>query len=98
MFCCTRAGSTEPDFHEVVDHVAGGNVLFGCKLLHARALAGVKLTTGAFAELAAQPQIGRAEALRRSMARLIQAGGREAHPEYWAPFVLVGEGVGQEVR
>jgi CHAT domain-containing protein len=55
--------------------------------------AAVKLTTGAFAELSAQPKIGRAEALRRSMARLITRGRPdEAQPEYWAPFVLVGEG------
>jgi tetratricopeptide (TPR) repeat protein/CHAT domain-containing protein len=55
--------------------------------------ASVKLTTGAFAELSARPEIGRAEALRRSMARLITEGTpEEAHPEYWAPFVLVGEG------
>jgi CHAT domain-containing protein len=59
---------------------------------------GLKLTTGAFAELAANPRIGRAEALRRSMARLIQSTGHEAQPEYWAPFALVGEGAGQEVR
>jgi CHAT domain-containing protein len=54
-------------------------------------MSAVKLTTGAFAALGAEPRIGRAEALRRSMARLISAGGHEAHPEYRAPFVLVGE-------
>jgi CHAT domain-containing protein/tetratricopeptide (TPR) repeat protein len=55
--------------------------------------AAVSLTTGAFAELSAHPEIGRAEALRRSMARLITSGNPdEAQPEYWAPFVLVGEG------
>ena len=55
--------------------------------------AAVKLTTGAFAELAANPAIGRAEALRRSMAALITKGTpQEAHPSAWAPFVLVGEG------
>ena len=55
--------------------------------------AAVKLTTTAFAELRANPRIGRAEALRRSMARMIIKGKpEEAHPEYWAPFVLVGEG------
>ena len=53
--------------------------------------AAVSLTTGAFAELSAHPEIGRAEALRRSMARLITSGNPdEAQPEYWAPFVLVG--------
>jgi CHAT domain-containing protein len=58
----------------------------------------VKLTTGAFDALRADPKIGRAEALRRSMARLIVAGGDEAQPEYWAPFVLVGEGAGRDAR
>jgi CHAT domain-containing protein len=57
--------------------------------------AAVKITTGAFAELSANPGIGRAEALRRSMVRLIMEGGLDqAQPEYWAPFVLVGEGAG----
>lgn len=37
--------------------------------------------------------VGRAEALRRAMLGLIdQASEREAHPAYWAPFVMVGEG------
>jgi CHAT domain-containing protein len=55
--------------------------------------AAVRLTTGAFDELRAYPKIGRAEAFRRSMARLITSGHpHDAHPEYWAPFVLVGEG------
>jgi CHAT domain-containing protein/tetratricopeptide (TPR) repeat protein len=55
--------------------------------------AAVKLTTGAFDALRASPAIGRAEALRRSMAVLITKGKpQEAHPSIWAPFVLVGEG------
>ena len=55
--------------------------------------AAVKLTTKAFAELKADPKIGRAEALRRSMVELIKNGAaHEAHPAIWAPFVLVGEG------
>ena len=56
-------------------------------------VAAVKLTTKAFAELEARPNIGRAEALRRSMVDLIQRGSaQDAHPAMWAPFVLVGEG------
>lgn len=52
----------------------------------------MEITTGAFAELAAHPAIGRAEALRRSMARLIASGRPDrARPETWAPFVLVGD-------
>jgi tetratricopeptide (TPR) repeat protein/CHAT domain-containing protein len=53
----------------------------------------VKLITIAIAELKADPKIGRAEALRRSMLSLITTGkDYEAHPAFWAPFVLVGEG------
>jgi CHAT domain-containing protein/tetratricopeptide (TPR) repeat protein len=53
----------------------------------------VKLVTKAVVELKAIPKIGRAEALRRSMLSLIATGkDYEAHPAFWAPFVLVGEG------
>jgi len=55
--------------------------------------AAVKLTTGAFAALAADPGSGRDDALRRAMTALIKYGeAHEAHPAAWAPFVLVGEG------
>ena len=56
--------------------------------------AAVKLTTGAFAQLGKDPQIGRAEALRRSIQALIadRSAARNADPATWAPFVLVGEG------
>ncbi len=54
----------------------------------------VKLITGVFAAAAAHPEIGRAEALRRSMLKLMDDPGRPefAHPAFWAPFVVVGEG------
>jgi CHAT domain-containing protein/tetratricopeptide (TPR) repeat protein len=52
----------------------------------------VKLITKAIAELKAKPEIGRAEALRQSMLSMIIKGkDYEAHPAFWAPFVLVGE-------
>jgi CHAT domain-containing protein/tetratricopeptide (TPR) repeat protein len=53
----------------------------------------VTLITTAVREMSRDKSVGRAEALRRSMLALI-AGGKpeEAHPSYWAPFVLVGEG------
>ena len=54
--------------------------------------AAVELVTGAFAEQSREPNIGRAEAMRRVMRHLIAAGEEEAHPSYWAPFVVVGEG------
>jgi CHAT domain-containing protein/Tfp pilus assembly protein PilF len=54
----------------------------------------VTLTTGIFAELAKDPTIGRAEALRRAeMAMLDPVEPPEfAHPLAWAPFILAGEG------
>jgi CHAT domain-containing protein len=50
--------------------------------------AATQLTTNTFATLAAEPRLGRAEALRRSMLALIEEG---QPPSYWAPFVIVGE-------
>lgn len=53
----------------------------------------VKLITKAAAEMAGDTSVGRAEAMRRAMAALIENGApHEAHPSYWAPFVVVGEG------
>ncbi len=55
--------------------------------------AAVTLITGAMSRLANDKEMGRAEAMRQSMLALI-GGGKdyEAHPAFWAPFVLVGEG------
>ena len=53
----------------------------------------VKLITGAVGEMSRDPKVGRAEAMRRSMVALIDKGTpEEAHPAFWAPFVVVGEG------
>lgn len=53
--------------------------------------AAVSLTTRAFDEIARNPAIGKAEALRRAMVGLMAASDPfEAHPAYWAPFVLIG--------
>jgi CHAT domain-containing protein len=53
----------------------------------------VKLITAAMREIARDKSVGRAEAMRRAMLALIDSDDpREAHPSYWAPFVVVGEG------
>jgi CHAT domain-containing protein len=53
----------------------------------------VKLITGAVREMVGDATVGRAEAMRRSMLALIDKGApEEAHPAFWAPFVVVGEG------
>jgi CHAT domain-containing protein len=51
--------------------------------------AAVDLTTRTFAALAAEPTLSRAEAFQRAMLRAIDEGQT---PDYWAPFVIVGEG------
>ena len=53
-----------------------------------------ELTRGMFETLKANPTMGRSEALRRSMFRLAANDNHPhwAHPAFWAPFVVVGEG------
>jgi CHAT domain-containing protein len=83
--CNTAAGGAE-----------GAEALSGlARLLRRRALVAglalgvasestVKLITKAVAELKANPKIGRAEALRRSMLSMISTGkDYEAHPAFW---------------
>ncbi len=60
------------------------------------------LTTDIFRRQAAEPGLGRAEALRQAMVALIDGPGRVddagrsvfsyAHPIFWAPFSLIGDG------
>jgi CHAT domain-containing protein/tetratricopeptide (TPR) repeat protein len=52
----------------------------------------VKLVTKAYEAIAKSPGTGPAEAMRRSMLALIEGGGHEAHPSYWAPFIVAGSG------
>ena len=56
--------------------------------------AAVRLTTGMLAQAAAYPEIRLAETLRRSMMALLSAPNHShfAHPIFWAPLVVVGEG------
>lgn len=56
----------------------------------------VKLITTAVREMARDPRVGRAEALRRAVLTMLDDGkDQETHPAYWAPFVVVGEGAPQ---
>lgn len=49
------------------------------------------LTTATFEHYAANPRAGKAESLRRAMLE-VMSSRKYAHPAYWAPYVLVGEG------
>ncbi len=54
----------------------------------------MELTTNMFDEYAKNPKAGKSEALRRSMLALMYNKNKPhyAHPMFWAPFVVVGEG------
>ena len=55
--------------------------------------AAVALITGTIGEITRDKGVGRAEALSRAMRAMIDKGETyQAHPEFWAPFVVVGEG------
>ena len=56
--------------------------------------AATRLTTATFDRLAADPKLGRAEALRQAMLAYLgdTSSPRNAYPAFWAPFALVGEG------
>ena len=53
----------------------------------------VTLIAKAVGEITRDKTVGRAEALRRAMLAMIDgAKPEQAHPSYWAPFIVVGEG------
>ncbi len=54
----------------------------------------VQLQTDMFKAFATRPGLGRAEALQRARLKLMKQTNKPwfAHPMFWAPFVVVGEG------
>jgi CHAT domain-containing protein len=95
--CNTAAGESNKLGAEALSGLARAFFYAGARALlvshwAVNSEATVHLITKAFDELKANPKIGPAEALRRSMLVLIARGGGYAHPANWAPFVVVGEG------
>jgi CHAT domain-containing protein len=94
--CNTSAGGTEGG--EELSGIAQAFFYAGARALLVShwavySEATVKLITKALAAMAADKSIGRTEAMRQSMLALMDTGtSGEAHPAFWAPFVLVGEG------
>ncbi len=95
--CNTAGGEGENANAEALSGLARAFFYAGARSLlvshwYVNSDAAVKITTGAINEMRANPNIGRAEALRRSIAALIAKGNGWDHPSIWAPFVLVGNG------
>ena len=49
-----------------------------------------KLATQFYEGIYNMPTLSKAEALAAAQRSLIQAGGTNAHPAYWSPFILIG--------
>jgi CHAT domain-containing protein/tetratricopeptide (TPR) repeat protein len=99
MSACNTAGAADTQSGEALSGLARAFFYAGARALLVShwavdSDAAVLLTTRTFAELKSNPTIGRAEALRRAMQAIVEDKGRPdaAHPSFWAPFVVVGEG------
>jgi CHAT domain-containing protein len=94
--CNTAAGGVEGG--EALSGLARAFIYAGARTLLVSHWAvysdrAVKLITQAVKRIATDRSIGRAEALRQSILAMIDTGEPvEAHPAYWAPFLVVGEG------
>lgn len=94
--CNTAAGETDKPDAQALSGLARAFFYAGARALLVShwavdSQATVSLITRAFDEIASD-NVGRAEAVRRSMMALVSTGGRNAHPAQWGPFVVVGEG------
>jgi CHAT domain-containing protein len=98
--CNTAAGSGEDaGGGEALSGLARSFFFAGARALlvshwPVRSDAAVALTTRALHLVAREPGIARSEALRRAMVAVIEDDAMDAaaHPQVWAPFVVVGEG------
>ena len=94
--CNTAAGGAEAA--EALSGLAQAFIYAGARALLVShwavdSAATVKLLTSAVSRIGRDRVVGRSEALRQAMLEMIDKGNpTEAHPAFWAPFVVVGEG------
>jgi CHAT domain-containing protein/tetratricopeptide (TPR) repeat protein len=95
--CNTAAGGTQGA--EALSGLARAFFYAGARALlvshwSVDSAATVKLITSAVGAITRDAKLGRAEALRRAMLAMIDdaAAPKLAHPAFWAPFIVVGEG------
>ncbi len=96
LSACNTAVPDSPNGGEGLSALAKAFFYAGSRSLlvshwYVASLATSKLMIGLFEQLAKDPHMRRAEALRMAMENLIN-DTEYAHPIYWAPFVVVGEG------
>jgi CHAT domain-containing protein len=97
LSACNTAGSDDASGTEALSGLARAFFYAGARALLASHWAVDSDATVQLVTIAARESrdkaVGRAEALRRAMLSMIKKGTqREAHPTYWAPFVIIGEG------
>jgi CHAT domain-containing protein len=99
LSACNTAGDEKTGATEALSGLARAFFYAGARSLlvshwEVDSYAATMLTIGAFKELAQAPDIGPAKAVQRSQEALMDDAKRpwNAHPSFWAPFVLVGEG------
>lgn len=103
LSACNTAGGGEKGDAEALSGLARAFFYAGARALlvshwYVDSDAAVKLTTKAFGAMKADPNIGRAEAMRLAVLAVMGDRSRPAHwtpaahPAVWAPFVVVGEG------
>ncbi len=95
LSACNTAGGEKPGA-EAMSGLARAFFYSGARALlvshwYVDSNATVALITKSFEALKKRPQLGRSGALRVAIQDLIKSK-QYSHPEYWAPFIVVGEG------
>ena len=97
LSACNTAAAGDKEAAEGFSGLARAFFYAGARALlvshwYVNSQATVDLITGSFRAAKLDPKRGRAGGLQSAMSSLLSRGGPMAHPAYWAPFALVGEG------